>query len=153
MAKTLSVTSSFQWHDSCIHFMITKLLCLQTVTSLGHYKGSWGKAHLMLLHRLTVAKWKRKQRQSCLPYLGTGNEDFHRELVLQSYLGRFLWGSGQNEAQFLLEMHLLLLSAIKRKLSQFLTDWIKAYDRPCRHFAYIWKYTIELKFKIRYLIC
>jgi len=99
------------------------VLKLWSVRALFSTKVFQAKGYVVLLHSelakpfyKIVAKWKRRQRQSCLPYLETGNGDFHTELVLQSYLGRFLWGSGQNEARFLLEMHLLLLSATERIL-------------------------------------
>lgn len=54
-----------------------------------------------------------------LPYLETGNEDFDTGFVLQSCPGRFWLGSGQNEAQFQQELHLLLWSVTEQNTGMF----------------------------------
>lgn len=75
-------------------------------------------SHLLQHKPLWVPKKKgqsyltgKENKNIILPYLEIGNEGFHTGFVLQSCLGRSWLGSGQNEAQFQQELHLLLWSA------------------------------------------
>lgn len=100
-----------QWQEFCVHSIFAQSLCSQTVKAAQRDSGEgiYGSPT-----RTACSLQSNCWRQGCLPYLGTDNGDSHTKLVLQSYPGRFLWDSGQSEVQFLLGMHPLLLSAVKK---------------------------------------